>query len=182
MKNLILILMLSVFSQLCFAQRMLNEVRLTNSLLEEISPSSIPDAKAYQKQKFKAPKGRLSQVDFKSHKNSKLYKLKNSDDLIEISPMLYKGLFENWDKTVPEYIGTLTPLSPGHERYTENVAGKDFKATIFFVKDYKLTNKNYILYNNMGANIVLFIKYISNSPDNEKIETMRKIVKGMKVN
>jgi len=182
MKNLILIVLLSSFTHICFGQKMLNEVRLTNPLLEEISPSSIPDAKAYHKEKFKTFKGNIINKDFKLSINSKLYKLKGSDDLIEISPKQDRQLIENWDRTVPAIIETFTPLSSGMERYTENLTGQGYKATFFFVKDYKSTNWNHIIYNNVNAGITLVILYISNSPDNVKIETMRNIVKGMKFN
>jgi len=182
MKNLILIILLSIFSHLCFGQKMLNEVKVQNLVLEEISPSSIPDVKIYQKQKFKSPKGQLAEIDFRSHKYSKLYKLKGSDDLVEMTPNLDKRLFEDWDKTVGGYIETFTVSAPASERYTEHLKGQGYKAVIFFVKDYKLGNINTILYQNLDAKITLFITYISNSPDNVKIGTMRKIVREMKFN
>lgn len=96
--------------------------------------------------------------------------------------ILYRGLLENWEKEVPGYIGTFTLLSPGTERYIEEMTGVGFKAGIFFVKDYKLNNMNRILYRNTTAGITFLIQYISNSPDHFKIEAMRKIVKEMKFN
>ncbi|WP_257669169.1 hypothetical protein [Parapedobacter tibetensis] len=183
MKNLMITtcLILSIF--FCFGQKTLSEVNLKNEQLEEISSSSIPDIQAYQREKFKNPRGGFfTAVELGLGEHSKIYKLKGSDDLIQITPRLNKELVANWDKAVLGYVETLTPVSHNNfERYTEHINNQNSKAIIFFIKDYKLTNSNFILYKNTDKKIALLITYISNSPDDVKIDNMRKIVNDLKI-
>lgn len=179
MKNLILTITISAFSLLSFAQKSLNQVRIKNPMLEEISASLISDSKAYQKERFKSSKSTIMDIGTKSSPNSKFYTLKGGDDLIKITAKTDKGLLESWERTLPTLMETFTPLLPGMSRYNETLTGKGYKATFFFVKDYKLNNWNHIVYKNTNSNITLYINYISNSPDSVKIENMRKIIQGM---
>lgn len=148
-------------------------------MLEEISPSLLSDSNAYQKEKFKPAKGIIMDSGPKSSANSKSYTLKGSYDLVKISASSDIGLQENWDRAIGTYIETFSPLLPGMSRYNETVTGKEYKATFFFVKDYKLNNRNHILYKNTNSNITLFINYTSDLPDSVKVENMRKIIQGM---
>ena len=159
---------------------MLNEVKLRNTQLEEIDPSSIPDIEAYQREKFKNPRGRFTSkiMELKSNEYNKAYKLKGGEDLIQITSLLNKGIIENWDKSVGGYIETFVPK--GDDSYTEYINLKESKAVIFFTKNYKSGNANYILYQNTRQNVTFFITYISNSPDSVKINNMHNIIKEMR--
>ncbi|HEY1055099.1 MAG TPA: hypothetical protein VGE24_08195 [Emticicia sp.] len=144
----------------------------------EVDSASISDLHNYQKEKFKNPK--VAHVaELKPTQYGKIYKLKNSDDLIQITPRLDKELLENWDKAILGYIETFTVGARDDEKFIEHINNQNSKAVIFFVRNYKLSNANFILYKNIGAKITLFITYISNSPDEIKIANMRKIIKGM---
>src|SRR5690606_11811764 len=107
-------------------------------------------------------------------------KLRNTqgEDLIQITSLLNKGIIENWDKSVGGYIETFVPK--GDDSYTEYINLKESKAVIFFTKNYKSGNANYILYQNTRQNVTFFITYISNSPDSVKINNMHNIIKEMR--
>ena len=158
---------------------MLSEVNLKNTQLEEIDPSSIPDIEAYQREKFKNPRGRFTSTTIKSGGFSKLYKFKGSDDLIIIAPRLDKELIENWNKAILGYLETYM-ITSSDDGYIEHINIGNAKAVIFFIKNYRRGNKNYILYQNTKQKVTFFIIYISNSPDSVKINNMRNIIKEMR--
>lgn len=83
-----------LITSICYGQKMLNEVKLRNSQIEEIDISSIVDLETYQKEKFE------NSVQLKRGSFSKLYKLKGSDDFLIVSPKTNKEFIENWDKKV----------------------------------------------------------------------------------
>ena len=164
-----------------FSQTMLTDIKFKNLYLEKVDISKISDIKAYQKEKFKNPKGKFTNLTLVSNEKSQTYKLKGTDDLLQITSVYNNEALEKWDKTVAASIETFTMVyEKGIERYTEHINTKNYKSVIFFIKDYKLGNKNYILYKNTDKNIGFFITYISNSPDSVKIDNMRKIIKAMK--
>jgi len=167
---------------LSYGQKTLSEYTIKSTLLEQIEPSSVPDIEAYQRSKFKTPIGHFTSVPLISSKYNRAYRLKGHDDLVQISQRLDDELTTNWDKAILGYSEMLTSTeSVNYTRYEEQLDNKDFKAYIFFIQDYKLTNANFILYQDKKTGLTLFITYISNSPDDVKIVTMRNIINDLKI-
>ncbi|RRN76592.1 hypothetical protein EIM50_23900, partial [Pseudoxanthomonas sp. SGD-10] len=158
MKKIILTVFFILTTVFCFGQKMLSEVNLKNTQLEEIDPASIPDIEAYQREKFKNPRGRFTSTTIRSGGFSKLYKFKGSDDLIIIAPRLDKELIENWDKAILGYLETYMITSD--DGYVEHINIGNAKAVIFFIKNYRRGNNNYILYQNIKKGITLYLLYI----------------------
>src|SRR5690606_6019936 len=182
MKNTIVLICLLFSISGCFGQKKLSQVNLSSNLLEEIDPTSIPDIKAYHTEKFKQPKSKFkSDIKLRSNEYNRPYKLRGSDDIIMITSRLYEGAIENWDKDVKTAIEMFTPLYEGTDRYIEYIEGSGFRSAIFFTKDYKLGNTNYISYINKKIGIVLWITYISNSSDEVKIDNMRRIINNLRI-
>lgn len=175
-----LVVSTSLFS---YGQKTLNEYTIESTLLEEIDPSSIADIEAYQKAKFETPRGgNFTTAKLVSSKHARVYRLKGSDDLLQVSQRLDKELLNNWGKAILWYSGFLTPTeSSEYTRYEERLDKEGYKAYIFFTENYKLTNSNFILYQHKRTGLTLLITYISNSPDDAKIATMRAIVNDLKV-
>ena len=174
---------LVVSATLSYGQKTLSEYTIKSTLLEQIDPLSIPDIQAYQRSKFKNPRGKgFFSVQMLSNEYNRVYRLKGTGDLFLISQRLNEEITNNWDKAILEYREVFTPTEHGgYNRYEKRLDGADFKAYIFFTKDYKLSNANFISYQNKKNGLTLFITYISNSPDDVKIVTMRNIINDLKI-
>jgi len=171
-----------MIATLSYGQKTLSEYTIKSTLLEQIEPKSIQDNEAYQRAKFKNPRGRLNSVPLLSSKYNRAYRLKGHDDLVQISQRLDNELTTNWDKAILGYSEMLTSTeSMSYTRYEERLDNREFKAYIFFIENYKLNNANFILYQDKKTGLTLFITYISNSPDEVKIVTMRDIINDLKI-
>lgn len=164
-----------------YVQKPLSEYAVKSTLLEQVDPSSIPDIQAYQASKFKSPRGIFFPVAFVSNDYNGLYRLKGHDDLVLIAQRLNDEMINDWEKTVLRNVALYTDVShTGHPRFEDRVETDEFQAHLFFTRDYKISNANFILYQDKKTKLTLFITYISNLPDEVKITTMRDIVKDIK--
>ncbi|NGF58350.1 hypothetical protein G5B00_17780 [Parapedobacter sp. SGR-10] len=180
MKNILIIICLVFLGSYCFGQKMLTQVNLKSELLKEIDRSSLADIQTSLNKRQKTAGFPVS-LQLISNERVKVYRVKESEDLVQIMSITREDELNNWDKKVRISIEMYASTDGQMERYVENINGKDFEAVSFFTKGNYRGKNNYALYRSKAKEIALFITYITHSPDDVRIENMRKIIKDIKI-
>ena len=165
------------------AQGLFEQLNLNTAYFEEVPPSSYEEL--MQEQKAKGEKfirhfnigGRL----IPDNKNQRVYRLRETGEVININNSGNQELRDNWDKEVLGYIAMFAGSDHGLDggEYVEHVNGANYRAVIFFRK-HNVGITNYLLYNDEQTNTYLFIIYTSDLPDDVKIRNMKRLITSIK--
>ena len=169
-----------VWATSCLAQKNLNEVKLSSTLLEEVTPVNLPDVQASLNSKKRAA-GLTVMPKLIINERVRIYVPKGHEDVVRIRAITHKETLANWDREVGTSIEMFASTEGGMERYVEEINGDDFEAVSFFTKGELKGKDNYALYRNKEKGIALFIIYETNAPDEVRITNMRNIIKDLKV-
>lgn len=164
------------------AQKKLSEVQLDNSLLEPVAASalsSVTDSHVQKNDKFK---GFYEIVGLKSNEDNRVFKFKGTDEIVQVTSLRNRELWDDWDKAMAGYVATLTGgEGTSREKYVEQYNTDKHKCVIFFVKNNAHGVSNFTLYRDIKKNVVLLINYISDQSDDVKVKNLKKIVEELKI-
>ncbi len=176
--NLFITIICCCLSIYAYGQRSIQDITITNPLLEEANVEELRDFANYQRMYFKNPKMKFSALII-NEKNAKYYKLKGTRDIVYVIARLDSISTDNWSASVKTWIEMST--YPGHTPYVEELGLGRGGGVISFTKGYIGRNTHYMFYQNPSERVTLMFFYISNASDEEKIENMRNILTNMTI-
>lgn len=179
MKNIFIIIICMIgFSNTLYAQKTFAEITISNPYFEEIDIKEILDFDKYQDENFK--NSRSIKTKFRiieNNPNIQYYRFKGTKDIISIFSVPNTDRNTVWEEEVKIGISTYNVIG---DSYIENLDLKDAKGVIQMF-DESISHRNYIYYQNKKEGVTLFIRYISNENNENRMKNMRLILKELKV-